>query len=163
MAAGQDKLISLALLQMFCITWLQLTDKKVEGKRTGRGTNESTSSCNVSTTIISTNHWEGAELCCRLLGDAQCFCHAFKATACLGYPMMTANGNTHKLKGSCFFHFDYGYCCSLCFHAGPAHSISCSPFSFWLYWARKGGSTVGIWGGFCWSIALLPYPASIID
>lgn len=44
-------------------------------------------------------------------------------------------------------------------YAGPtgsADSISCSLLCFWLYWTRKDGLLVDIWGLFCswWSLSL---------
>lgn len=81
-----------------------------------------------------------------------CGC-AFKAATGFYYLMMTANGNKYKLKGSCLFHFDYGYYCLLwVLYAGPtgsADSIFCSLLCFWLYWTRKDGLLVDIRGLFC--------------
>lgn len=78
---------------------------------------------------------------------------------------MTANGNKHKWMRSCLFHSDRGYCCVLRFLynaglTGSADSISCSPLCFWLYWTRKDGLLVDIWGLFCswWSLSLFFLP-----
>lgn len=36
---------------------------------------------------------------------------------------MTANGNKHKLKGSCLFHFDYSLLFTVVLYAGPTKDL----------------------------------------